>query len=241
MSNEGRRGLHSSLIAHRSSLKLPDGAGSTVSADLALPAGRSEARSPVVILAHGAGNDMTSPFLVAVQEGIAAHGWACVRFNFPYKERGAKAPDKAPVLEACYRAVVAAVRERLAPPRLVIGGKSLGGRMASHLAAAGENVDGLVFLGYPLHPPGRTDRLRDTHLPRIAAPMLFFAGTRDPLCDLELLKRTLRKLNAPAELHVVAEGDHSFKVPKRTGRTHDQVLAEIVEATAGWLAERGGA
>ena len=153
------------------SLKFPDGAGSTVSGDLASPAGAREKSGPILILAHGAGNDMTSPFLVTIQEGLAAGGWACLRFNFPYTERRAKAPDRAPVLEACYRAVIASVRERLAPARLVIGGKSLGGRMASHLAAAGEAVDGLVFLGYPLHAPGRTDRLRDAHLPRIVAPM----------------------------------------------------------------------
>jgi uncharacterized protein len=223
------------LLPRRSSLRLPDGAGSTVSADIALPAGHAPSRTPVVILAHGAGNDMTSPFLVTVQEGLAARGWAAVRFNFPSKERRGRAPDKAPVLEACYRAVIAAVRETVDPARLVIGGKSLGGRMASHLAAGGEDVDGLVFLGYPLHPPGRTDRLRVAHLPRIVAPMLFFAGTRDPLCDLELLKRTLRELTAAAQLHVIPDGDHSFKVPKRTGRTQEAVHSEIVEVTAAWL------
>jgi predicted alpha/beta-hydrolase family hydrolase len=239
MSDEGRIGGRSSLVAHRSSLKFPDGAGSTVSGDLALPAGSKEKGLPLVILAHGAGNDMTSPFLVTIQEGIATHGWACLRFNFPYTERRSKAPDRAPVLEACYRAVVAAVRELMAPSQLVIGGKSLGGRMASHIAAAGEVVDGLVFLGYPLHAPGRTDRLRDAHLPRISAPMLLFAGTRDPLCDLDLLKCTLRKLKADTQLHVIPEGDHSFMVPKRTGRTNEQVLAEVVQVTSGWLAKRG--
>lgn len=226
MSDEGREG-------RRSSLKLPDGAGGTVSGDVALPVGSS--KTNLLVLAHGAGNDMTNPLLVAVQQGLAARGWACARFNFPYKERGGRAPDRAPALEACYRAVIAALRERLGPRRLVIGGKSLGGRMASHLAAADEQVDGLVFLGYPLHPPGKPDRLRDAHLPRITAPMLFFAGTRDTLCDLVLLKRTLRKLKAPATLHVIPDGDHSFNVPKRAGRTRDQVYAEIVEATAGWL------
>src|ERR1700690_4358152 len=130
--------------------------GQSVSAVIALPHPRADT---VVVLAHGAGSDMTAPLLVAVADGLARHGFPTVRFNFPYKERGGRAPDPAPVLERCYRAVLAQVRgERgLSARRLVIGGKSMGGRMASHLAAAGESVDGLFLLGYPLHPAGKPE------------------------------------------------------------------------------------
>jgi len=157
-----------------------------------------------------------------------------VRFNFPYTERGDRAPDRAPVLEACYRAVLAQVRADLGGDRLVIGGKSMGGRMASHLAAAGEPLDGLVFLGYPLHPAGRPQQLRDAHLPRIAVPMLFLTGTRDALCPLDTLRPILARL-PQATLHVVDDGDHSFAVRKKSGRTAEMVLDELADATLAWL------
>jgi predicted alpha/beta-hydrolase family hydrolase len=143
------------------------------------------------------------------------------------------------VLEACYRSVLAAVRtdEAWRPPRVVIGGKSLGGRIASHLAAQGEAVDGVLLLGYPLHPPGKPEKLRVEHLPRISVPMLFFAGTRDPLCTLELLRQTLKRLVVPVKLHVIAEGDHSFVVPKRSGRTQEDVYEEIITVSSAWIRE----
>jgi uncharacterized protein len=107
--------------------------------------------------------------------------------------------------------------------------------MASHVAAAGEPCSGLVFLGYPLHPPGRTDKLRAEHLGRIAVPMLFIEGTRDPFCDLDLLRRVLKKLKAPTTLHIIEGGDHSFRVPKALQRSEAQVLEEVVEVAAGWV------
>src|SRR5215472_7934858 len=167
----------------------------------------------VVVLAPGAGSDLSSPLLVGVGDGLARHGFASVRFNFPYRERGGRAPDRAPVLEASYRAVLEQVRadRELRPRRAVIGGKSMGGRMASHLAAAGAPIDGLLLLGYPLHPAGRPTQLRTAHLVRIAVPMLFVAGTRDALCGLDLLRKTLAGLHG-ATLHVVEDGDHSFAV-----------------------------
>jgi predicted alpha/beta-hydrolase family hydrolase len=190
----------------------------------------------VVVLAHGAGNDMTAPLLVAVADGLARHGFPTVRFNFPYKERRGRAPDPAPVLERCYRSVLAQVRAdpALRARRLVIGGKSLGGRMASHLAAAGEAVDGLLFLGYPLHPAGKPVQLRSAHLARIRAPMLFLAGTRDALCRLDLLRKALAGL-PNATVHVVDDGDHSFAVRKRSGRDPAAVLDEILAASVTWL------
>ena len=217
--------------------QIPIGGGESVSAVVAHP----EPRQPVptvVILAHGAGNDMNTPFLSAVQEGLAARGYVCVKFNFAYTEAGRRAPDRTPVLEDCYRHVVAAIRSdpRIGAQRIVIGGKSMGGRMASHLAAQGEAVAGLLFLGYPLHPPGKDAQLRVAHLPKITVPMLFFAGTRDPLCRLDLLQQTLKQLRAPATLHVIDGGDHSFAVPKRMRRDAHDVWDEIVRISAEWLA-----
>ncbi len=196
----------------------------------------------VVVLAHGAGNDMTNPLLVAVADALAQHGFPTVRFNFPYKERGGRAPDPPAVLEACYRAVLEQVRSdrALDARRVVIGGKSMGGRMALHLAAAGEAVDGLLFLGYPLHPAGRPEQLRAAHLRRITAPMLFLAGTRDSLCRLDLLRGVLAGL-PHATLHVVDDGDHSFAVRKRSGRDQAVVRDEIVQASVAWLRTVGGA
>jgi predicted alpha/beta-hydrolase family hydrolase len=217
--------------------QIPIGGDETVSAVVAHPEPR-RASPTVVILAHGAGNDMNSPFLSAVHEGLAAHGYVSVKFNFPYTEAGRRAPDRAPVLENCYRHVVAAMRTdpHLAPRRIVIGGKSMGGRMASHLAAQGEAVAGLLLLGYPLHPPGKAEQLRVAHLPGIRVPMLFFAGTRDPLCRLDLLQRTLAELRAPVALHVIDGGDHSFAVPKAMRRVARDVWEEIIGVAAEWLA-----
>jgi len=217
-----------------------DGLGGTVSGVVATPAGSGSRNVPLVVLAHGAGGDMHSPLLTAVHQALADRGCLSVKFNFPYKERGRSAPDPAPRLERCFRTVLEAVRAENEPRigRVFIGGKSLGGRMATHLAAQGTEVDGVILLGYPLHPPGKPERARVAHLPAIKAPMLFFAGTRDPLCNLDLLRRTLDTLTAPITLHVVPDGDHSFDVLKRTGRGRDEVWAEIVDVTGRWIAER---
>lgn len=202
---------------------------------------RRQAPRQVVILAHGAGNDMHTPFLRAMQEGLAGRGAVSIRFNFPYKERGRKAPDRAPLLEATWRAVIAAVRGQRAYGTLplVLGGKSMGGRMATHVAAAGEPCDGLLLLGYPLHPARRPEVLRAAHLHQVHCPMLFVQGSRDPLCDLVLLQRELAAVPAPWRLQVIEGGDHSFKLPKRAGRSEAQVWDEILEVAAGWLPARG--
>jgi len=217
--------------------QIPIGEGRSVSAVIAFPDRFRRGPVTAVILAHGAGNDMHSTFLSAVHEGLAARGFVCVKFNFPYKEVGRRAPDPAPVLEACYTRVLEAVRDdkQIGADRIVIGGKSLGGRMASHLAATGAAVAGLLFLGYPLHPPGQPDKLRVAHLSKIHAPMLFFAGTRDPLCTLTLLRRAIEPLSAPVELHIIAGGDHSFVLPKSMQRDPASVLEEIVTASVQWL------
>jgi predicted alpha/beta-hydrolase family hydrolase len=217
------------------------GNGASVSAVVAHPVAPAPGPATAVILAHGAGNDMHAPFLSFVHQALAASGYVAVKFNFPYKQRGGRAPDPAPVLEECYASVVEAIcaDARLRVHRLVLGGKSLGGRMASHLAAkgrvAGDALGGVLLLGYPLHPAGRTDKPRVAHLGDIRAPMLFFAGTRDALCNLDLLRATLRHLHAPVTLHVIDGADHSFNLPKKLGRAPRDVWQEIVDVSARWL------
>lgn len=213
------------------------GGGESVSAVVACPEMRISGDAPAVILAHGAGNDMQGPFLSAVHEGLARRGYVAVKFNFPYTEKARRAPDRPTVLEACYSHVLRAVRNdaRIGARCIVIGGKSLGGRIASHLAAMGEAVAGLILLGYPLHPPHQTDQLRIAHLGNIRVPMLFFCGTRDALCDLQLLRQALGSLSVPVALHVIEGGDHSFNLPKSMHRSSAEVWTEIVDVGARWL------
>lgn len=192
-----------------------------------------------VILAHGAGSDMRSGFVSAMHLGLAERGLLSVKFNFPYTERGRKVPDPMARLEASWRAVIQAVRgdSELAPGRLFLGGKSMGGRVASHLAADGVPCDGLLLLGYPLHPAGKPERLRAAHLENIDSPMLFIQGTRDSLCRLELLAPVLARLGPRARVYLIEGGDHSFRTPKRSGRSEAEVWSEILDAAVAWMAE----
>lgn len=213
-----------------------DGGGDTVSGVVAYPDRTPQPLS--VVLAHGAGSTMRTPLLVYLQERLADAGYASVCFNFPYTEQGRRIPDKAPVLERCFRSVLQTLRDELGMVRLVIGGRSMGGRMATHLAAAGEAVEGLILLGYPLHPAQRPDKLRTAHLPQIQAPMLFFSGTRDELCTLDLLRQAIETMRAPAQLHIIDDGDHSFVVRRsRTGRSAAEVQNEIAAIMIDWLGQ----
>ena len=208
-------------------IELPD--GSDVTGLVAMPGGDVRAG---LLLGHGSGTDLTHPLLEKVAHGAALGGIVSLRYNFPYAEEGrGGAPDKKPVLIDCCRAAFAWLRElpQLDGTPLVAGGKSLGGRVASMAVADGMEAAGLVLLGYPLHPAGRTEELRVEHLKRIRVPMLFVQGSRDKLCDLELLEKELEGLEASCTLHVVAEGDHSFDVPKKTGRSREDVYGEIVQ------------
>ena len=191
-----------------------------------------------LVLGHGAGAPQTSDFMVAFAQALAARGFPTVTFNCPYMEEGRRLPDRSPVLEAAFRAVIAAVRGRAGAGggRLVIGGKSLGGRMASHVAAAGlDDLAGLVFLGYPLHPPGQPGRLRAEHLARIRAPMLFVQGTRDAFGTPDELAPLLAPLGPAVSVHVVEGGDHSLAVPKRGPVSQADVFARAQDAVARWL------
>jgi uncharacterized protein len=191
-----------------------------------------------LMLAHGAGAGQGSAFLVRFATGLAARGIDAVTFNFSYTEHGRRVPDPNRKLEACYRAAIDAVRkhQKLGRNQLAIGGKSMGGRIASQVAAAGaEGVAGLVFLGYPLHPPGKPEQLRTKHFPNIRVPMLFVQGSRDAFGTPDELRPILAKLEAPAALHVVEGGDHSFKVPKRAGVSQEAVYEAVLDRIELWL------
>ena len=198
--------------------------GETVSA-----AWHGEGGDTLLALTHGAGGTFDTPSLVAYAEAMAARGLRVVRFNLPYVETGRKTPGPQARDEACWRGVAETLRSRA--PRLLLGGRSYGGRMASHVVAAGVRCDGLVLLAYPLHPPGKPERLRAAHLERIRAPMLFLQGTRDPFAEPTLLTRTLARLPG-ATHHRLEGGDHGHKV---AGRTVADIAAELADATAHWL------
>ena len=186
-----------------------------------------------VVLAHGAGSGMRTPFMAGLAEGLAAAGVATLRFEFPYMAAGRKPPDRPPRLLEAWRAAFAAAAQRSPSPPLA-GGKSMGGRIASMAAAEGMPAAGLVFLGYPLHPPGRPERLRDQHLDAVTAHMLFIQGDRDPFATPALLHAVIERLGARAQLLNVPGGDHSLRVAG--GERDDQVigrsLAEPVAAFA---------
>lgn len=214
-----------------------------------------------VILGHGAGANQLSPFMRLFASGLAARGFDSLTFNFVYMEQGRRVPDQNAKLEATYRAVIKAAVEhkKLKGNRVVIGGKSMGGRIASQVAAAisleGGNsllhskmlasqrtpesaaaaIGGLVFLGYPLHPPGRPDKLRDKHLKDIRAPMLFVQGSRDAFGSADEIRAVIKRLKLPATLHAIEGGDHSLKVPKSSGLTQPQVYESVMDEISRWV------
>ncbi len=207
-----------------------------VTAEAVVPPTRTGRRAVPVILAHGAGTDRTHPSLCGIRDGLVAAGWPTVLFNFPYREAGRRAPDTRPILERTWHAILGAVRAeaRLGRAAPVIGGRSMGGRIATHVAADGAHTAGLVLLGFPLHPAGRPGTDRAAHLGRVTAPMLFVQGTRDALADPALLVGVLRALPR-ASVHWLPDADHGFRVTRRAGRTNEQIRAEAVAATVAWL------
>jgi hypothetical protein len=186
----------------------------------------------LLVLAHGAGAGMRHAFMEAVAARLARRRIASLRFQFPYMEAGRRSPDRPPVAAAAVRAAVATAAAEAPALALFAGGKSFGGRMTSTAAAAAplEGVRGLVFLGFPLHAAGRPSTERSVHLREVGIPMLFLQGDRDELADLPLITAVCEGLGARATLHVVAAGDHSFRVPKRSGRTDTEALDELAEA-----------
>lgn len=198
----------------------------------------SEHGSAALILAHGAGAGQFHPFMVSYAKALAAGGLDVVTFNFGYMEQKRRIPDPAPVLEARYREVIDIVLREVpsAQRALFIGGKSMGGRMATHVAAADHDlpsfatIRGLILLGYPLHPPGRPEKRRDAHLPNLGRPALFVQGSRDTFGTPDELRPVLATITPTPTLHVVDGGDHSFKV-----RGRSDVDAEVQRAILSWM------
>ena len=196
-----------------------------------------------LILGHGAGVGQNSAFMVKFAAALAERGIETITFNFAYTEAGRRVPDRNDRLEAAWRRVIAGYRSGefgAHARRLAIGGKSMGGRIASQVAATegesnGGGIAGLVFLGYPLHPPGRPEKLRSAHLPKIRAPMLFVQGSRDTFGTPEELRPILATLNAPAELCMIEDGDHSFKVRKTAPLSQAAVFDFILDTVERWL------
>ncbi len=190
-----------------------------------------------LLLGHGAGGNQMSSFMRVFAGGMADRGFDAMTFNFLYSEQGRGAPDPKAKLESCYRSVIQAALglKKLKANHLIIGGKSMGGRIASQVAAAeGSQISGLVFLGYPLHPPGKPEQLRDAHLKDIRAPMLFVQGSRDAFGTPDELRAVIQRDRLPATLQVIDGGDHSFKVPKTSPLPQQQVYETTMDQIARW-------
>jgi predicted alpha/beta-hydrolase family hydrolase len=200
--------------------------------------GSDEATS-VLVLAHGAGADMNHEYMSYFAEKLGSNGLAVARFNFRYTDEGRRSPDKQPVLEQTYREAIDQIRDERSPRRLFIGGKSMGGRIGSHIVSDGTEANGLVYLGYPLHPPGKPERIRDEHLAGIRIPQLFVEGTRDPFCPLDTLAEVIGRRRLKADVVAIQDGDHSLKVRKSSGRSTHDAWDEAVAAIATWI-ERVG-
>jgi hypothetical protein len=196
----------------------------------------AEARA-CYVLAHGAGAGMTHPFMTSIANGLAERGVATLRYQFPYMEHGSKRVDAPKVAQATIRAAVVEASRLVPELALFAGGKSFGGRMTSQAQAESPlpRVRGLAFLGFPLHPPGRPSDERAKHLFDVQIPMLFVQGTRDEFANLELLKPLVEQLGARATLKLFEDADHSFHVPRRTGRKDSEVRVELLDALAKWI------
>lgn len=197
-----------------------------------------------LVLAHGAGAGQRHPFMVTFAESLAALGIDVITFDFPYMEQRRKLPDRAPVLEGCYQQTIEVVRREVpsSTTALFIGGKSMGGRMATHVAATDPAlpIAGLVLLGYPLHPPGQPEKRREAHLPRIGRPVLFVQGSRDPFGTPDELRPALSAMTPPPTLHVVEGGDHSFKIKGSDRAGHLAHEAGLHRLIASWILALAG-
>ena len=196
-------------------------------------------RGRIFVCAHGAGGHMADRGMLALSELFRGHGTDVVRFNFLYREKGFRKPDTMPRLEECMSAVVSRAREEVQPEVLLIGGRSMGGRAASMLAAEGFPCDGLILLAYPLHPAGQPQKLRSAHLAQIKIPVLCLNGTRDSLCTRELMDQVVGGLSSTWTMHWLEGADHSFHVLKSSGRLDGEVLNEIGDVFAAWQSKLG--
>ncbi len=214
-------------------IKLPIGGDRTIRAVLGVP--RTTTMAGILVLAHGANNDMDYPLIAGLHEKLGRQGLVTVRFNFPYSEEGRKRPDPDATLESVYRLVLEYVAEldEFKGLALYLGGKSMGARLAAQLVAREVGASGLVFLGYPLHPPGRPEKLRDQPLYLLPCPSLFIEGARDPFCRLDLLGPVLGKMPVRTDLHLIPGAGHSFE--SHNGIVAPELLDEICRVILGWL------
>jgi len=214
-------------------LTIPLAAGATLSGLLDLPANAQAC----YVFAHGAGAGMHHAFMAAMADGLARRGIATLRFQFPFMEQGSKRPDAPAVAQAAVRAAVEEAARQLPALTLFAGGKSYGGRMTSQAQAAQPlpGVEGIVFVGFPLHPAGKPSADRAKHLAGVGLPMLFLQGTRDELANLDLMRPTTAQLGARATLHAVEGADHSFHVLVRSGRNDAQARDELLDTMAEWI------
>jgi predicted alpha/beta-hydrolase family hydrolase len=190
------------------------------------------------VVAHSAGAGMTHPFMEQIAAGLYGRGIATLRYQFPFMEKGSRRPDQPAIAHAAVRAAFAEARRRCRGLHLLAGGKSFGGRMTSQAQAIEplEGVQGLSFLGFPLHPSGKPSVVRAEHLSKVRIPMLFVQGTRDKLAETALLAPVTKDLGRKVSVHLVDQADHAFHVPARSGRTDSDVVAEIADAFAAWTA-----
>jgi uncharacterized protein len=210
---------------------------------LLYPAEKKNRAGLTIILGHGAGANQSSGFMRTFAKGLASRGLDVMTFNFVYMERGRSLPDQKHKLEGCFLAVIAAAlkHKKLKSNRLILGGKSMGGRIASQVMAGeeresiAEDVAGLVFLGYPLHPPGQPTKLRVEHLEHIKKPMLFVQGTRDALGTPDEIRPFVKNLRPPGKFYSIEGGDHSFKAPKKFGKPPDQIFDDAMNEIDSWV------
>jgi len=210
---------------------------------LLYPADKKNRAGVTVVLGHGAGASQTSGFMRMYAKGLAARGLDAMTFNFVYMEQGRSVPDQKHKLEGCFEAVIetALKHKKLKGNGVVIGGKSMGGRIASQVMAGehretfASDVVGLVFLGYPLHPPGQSTKLRVEHLEHIKKPMLFVQGTRDALGSPDEIKPWIKNLRPVPKIHEIEGGDHSFKAPKKFGLSPDQIFETSMDEIDRWI------
>jgi predicted alpha/beta-hydrolase family hydrolase len=220
------------------SVSIPVGEMEHVSGVLCEPGDYRAGEGIPVILAHGAGNDMEHPLIATLSDGLAEAGYLTLRFNFLYREKRRRAPDSQDTLVSTWQSAHQFVQRhsKYGATEVVAAGKSMGGRVAAQMVAEGLlPASRLIFLGYPLHPPMKKEKLRDSHLYRIKIPMLFFVGTRDPLCDLPTLSGVLGRLQAPSELETIDGGDHSFRLRKSDPTPQHEIYDRILRKTVNWL------
>jgi predicted alpha/beta-hydrolase family hydrolase len=226
------------MTAERATLSVDVNGHGRTSA-LVYRAGADDRVGTTLVLAHGAGAGQLSPFMVSFAVGLARRGLDVVTFDFLYMERRKKVPDRPDTLEACYRAVIQAAGSELPQNEVIIGGKSMGGRIASHLAATKHDpyegtIRGLVLLGYPLHPPGKPDQLRVSHLQNISVPVLCIQGERDPFGSPDELRPHFTRIKAALTLQVVANGDHSL-APSRNKSVVERTYSQLQDVIAAWI------